>query len=100
VHFDPFFGLNLGMRSVSATEAKQNFASVLDTAQRKPVLIRRHDRDVAVVLSAVEYERLRGLNIADYLRVAHEIGQHAGAEGMTPEILNELLKDDLSAPGH
>ena len=47
------------MRSISATEAKQSLAAVLDTAQREPVVIRRHDRDVAVVLSAEEYERLR-----------------------------------------
>jgi prevent-host-death family protein len=88
------------MRSISATEAKQNLASVLDTAQREPVVIRRHDRDVAVVLSAVEYERLRGLNIAEYLRLADEIGRHAVANGMTPKILDELLSDDSPAPGH
>jgi antitoxin Phd len=88
------------MRSISATEAKQNFASVLDTAQREPVVIRRHDRDVAVVLSAVEYERLRGLNIDEYLRLADEMGKHAAARGMTPKILDELLSDDSPAPGH
>lgn len=89
------------MRSVSATEAKQNLASVLDAAQREPVVIRRHDRDVAVVMSAEEYERLRRLNIAEYLKLAEQIGKQAVANGMTPAVLEELLSDEnSSAPGH
>ena len=43
------------MRYISATDAKQGFAEVLDAAQRGPVTIRRQKRDVAVVLSVAEY---------------------------------------------
>ena len=43
------------MRSVSATEAKQRLAALLDAAQREPVVIRRQNRDVAVIMSAEEY---------------------------------------------
>jgi PHD/YefM family antitoxin component YafN of YafNO toxin-antitoxin module len=39
------------MQCVSASEAKQRLAAILDTAQREPVMIRRQKRDVAVVLS-------------------------------------------------
>jgi prevent-host-death family protein len=46
------------MQTVSATYAKQNFAAVLDQAQKGPVRIRRHDRDVAVILAPEEYEWL------------------------------------------
>jgi prevent-host-death family protein len=46
------------VRYVSATEAKQSLAAVLDAAQREPVVIRRQQRDVAVVLSVQEYARL------------------------------------------
>ena len=52
------------MRVVSATDAKQRFASVLDAAQREPVLIRRQNRDVAVIMSAEEYERIRVERVA------------------------------------
>ena len=45
------------MRIVSATEAKQRLAALLDAAQREPILIRRQKRDVAVIMSAEEYER-------------------------------------------
>jgi prevent-host-death family protein len=89
------------MRSISATEAKQSLAAVLDTAQREPVVIRRHDRDVAVVLSAEEYERLRALNAAEFLRFCDQVAEKAAARGLTPEILEQLLSDeDPPTPGH
>ena len=89
------------MRSVSATEAKQNLAAVLDTAQREPVVIRRHDRDVAVILSAEEYERLRARRVAEFQRFCDQVAEKAAARGMTPEILEQLLSDeDPPAPGH
>ena len=46
------------MQYVSASDAKQRLAAILDTAQREPVMIRRQKRDVAVVLSVQEYERV------------------------------------------
>ena len=49
------------MRYVSATEAKQRLAALLDAAQREPVMIRRQKRDVAVILSPQEHDRLRAL---------------------------------------
>jgi prevent-host-death family protein len=82
------------MRSVSATAAKQNFAAVLDDAQREPVMIRRHDRNIAVVLSTEDYDRLRGANVAEYLRIAREIGERAVARGMNEQVLQQLLADD------
>lgn len=88
------------MRSVSATEAKQNLAALIDAAQREPVVIRRHDRDAAVVLSPQEYDRLRGMSIREFQRVCDDIAERAAARGLTPEILDEVLKDeDAPAPG-
>jgi PHD/YefM family antitoxin component YafN of YafNO toxin-antitoxin module len=54
------------MRSVSATEAKQNLGVLLDSAQTEPVVIRRQKRDIAGVLSPREYgsaprDRYRGI---------------------------------------
>lgn len=84
------------MRSISASEAKQSLAAVLDTAQREPVLIRRHDRDIAVVVSPHEYERLRALNVAEFQRFCDLVAERAAARGMTPEILEQLLSDEDS----
>jgi len=82
------------MRYVSATDAKQGLAALLDAAQREPVMIRRHDRDVAVLLSAQEYERLRDLNAAEFQRFCDRIASQAAERGMNAEVLNRLLADE------
>jgi prevent-host-death family protein len=79
------------MRYVSATEAKQNLAALLDAAQREPIVIRRQKRDVAVVLSPGEYERLRAANIAEFQRFCDRIADSASERGMTEEKLSEIL---------
>ena len=80
------------MQSVSATDAKQRLAALLDAAQREPVLIRRQNRDVAVIMSAAEYERIRGNNNAELKRIMDRIGAQAAARGLTDETLAGILK--------
>jgi prevent-host-death family protein len=82
------------MRTISATEAKQNLGALLDTAQHEPVVIRRHDRDVAVILSPREYDRLRAINLAEFDQFCDRIGARAAEEGLTEEKLAALLDDD------
>ena len=46
------------MTAISATDANLKLATLLNQAQRGPVMIRENHRDVAVMLSATEYRRL------------------------------------------
>lgn len=81
------------MRHISATDAKQNLAALLDAAQHEPILIRRQKRDIAVVLSPQEYDRLRVANIDDFQRFCDRIAERAAERGLTEEKLAEILAD-------
>lgn len=82
------------MRYVSATDAKQRLAALLDAAQREPVVIRRQKRDVAVLLSPEEYDRLRALNAAEFQRFCDRVAKNAAARGLTGKKLAKILADD------
>lgn len=82
------------MRYISASEAKQNLGAILDSAQREPVTIRRQKRDVAVVLSAQEYERVCAQNREAFLRFSDRVSQQAVARGLTEQSLSEILADE------
>jgi prevent-host-death family protein len=82
------------MKRVAATEAKNRLGAILDEAQREPVVIRRQDRDVAVVLSMADYERLRNGNIQAFLELMNQVSAEAAAKGLTEARLKKLLADD------
>lgn len=82
------------MQIMSATEAKQSFAALLDKVQREPVVIRRHQRDVAVLVSPEEFERLRDLHVRELEELTNRVSAQAKARGLTEEILEDLLKDE------
>ncbi len=46
------------MAEITATDAKNRFGQVLEMAQAEPVRIQKNGRDVAIMLSADEYNRL------------------------------------------
>ncbi len=82
------------MRTVTASEAKQGLAGVIDMASREPVVIQRQKRDVAVVMSMQEYQRLVRLNVTEFQRFCDAVGRKAEAAGMNEDVLNKLLTDD------
>ena len=79
------------MQTVSATHAKQNFAAILDQSQREPVRIQRHERDIAVLVSAEEYEKIHKMRVEELIRLSEENGRYAESQGMTDELLEQLL---------
>jgi prevent-host-death family protein len=82
------------MQTISATEAKQKFAALLDTAQREPVWIQRHGRDIAVLVSPRDFEYRCKLRIQELIEITERSGAYAEAQGMTDELLKRLLADE------
>lgn len=82
------------MKRVAATEAKNRLGALLDDAQREPIVIRRQDRDIAVVLSMADYERLRTGQVQAFLELRDEIAAEAARAGLTESRLATLLTDD------
>ena len=81
------------MRYVSASEAKQRLAAVIDAVQREPVTIRRQNREVAVVLSPTDYKRLTTTNVEEFQRLCDRVSRTAKFRGMSEEVLGDLLDD-------
>ena len=81
------------MQSFTANQAKTQFGQFLDTAQREPVQVMKHDRVVGVMVSTKDYEAMR-LFYAD--RLQHRLAQSAQlaeAAGLTENKLDELLSE-------
>ena len=82
------------MKTLSVTEARRRLGALLNDAQQQPVLVRRQGHDIAVVLSIVEYERLRPGNVQAFLDLRKAAAGTAVANGLTEDRLRELLRDD------
>lgn len=82
------------MRTVTASEARQGLAEIIEASRREPVIIQRQKRNVAVVMSMEEYERLVNLNVAEFQRFSDRVGAKAQEAGMTEEVLRGLLRSE------
>ena len=80
------------MKTLGASEAKNRFGELLDLARREPIQITKKGRNVAVVLSIEEFERLSELE-DELLAFKAEKAQQEGFIGMSESeaLLEELL---------
>ncbi|AUC62514.1 toxin-antitotixin system Phd family antidote componet (plasmid) [Cyanobacterium sp. HL-69] len=82
------------MRFISATEAKQTFGNVINQAQREPITIQKKNRDVAVIMSIENYQRITRINLQEFQQFRANIGNRALEKGLTEDKLQELLAND------
>ena len=82
------------MQTFTANEAKTQFGHFIDVAQREPVRVMRRERVVGVMVSAQDYEAMRAFYANRLQHTLAEIASQAEQAGMTPELLENLLRDE------
>jgi len=81
------------MRYTTNTDTEPKLVALLDAAQREPVFIERDQQEVAVLVSARDYDRLSGKATREFLDFCNTVADNAAAKGLTEAKLEELLKD-------
>ena len=74
------------MKSITATEAKNNFGDLLMNAQSSPVAITRNGKEQGILLSIKEYSKLK-----------HQAMQNAISEGVESGFDSNLDMDSIKA---
>ncbi len=77
---------------MTSKEAQTNFGALLDSAQRHPIVIKRHKRDCVVVMSMADFEEYRKARAKSLMDFCDAASAEAAANGMTSEKLNDLLQ--------
>ncbi len=80
------------MKTLGASEAKNRFGELLDLARREPVQITKKGRNVAIVLSVEEFERLSILE-DELLAMKVEKAKEEGFIGLSESeaLLREIM---------
>lgn len=84
------------MRSISAQEAEENFATVLQAAKQSPVVVRDGRTELAVVISPDDYAQLRRYKAEKLLALCDDMAAEAASRGLTEEKLEEILAGNPS----
>jgi len=79
------------MRYTAASDTDPNLTTLLEVAQREPVFIERDQQEVAVLVSARDYDRLSGKSTREFLDFCDKMAAEAAANGLTEEKLQEIL---------
>lgn len=82
------------MRYANIQDAKQGFEDMLNMIQQEPVTVLQQGREVAVVLSPVDYKRMRSIKVSGFKRFCDSISDRAIGQGLSKEKLENLLRDD------
>ena len=82
------------MKTFTASEAKTQFGRFIDVAQREPVRVMRRERVVGFMVSAQDYEAMRAFYANRLQHTLAETALQAEQAGMTPELLENLLRDE------
>jgi prevent-host-death family protein len=83
------------MREVTASEVSKDFVAIMDAVQKEPIVVKSQDRESVAIVSMEDFEELQKLKNARLKILAHKIAEEASSNGLTPEILQNILENDL-----
>ncbi len=80
------------MKTANATDVKNRFGEYLDTAMAEPLAVNRNGRNVAVLISWAQYERLNAIEDAWWAMraMAAEKGGYLGPEDSMDALMSLL----------
>jgi prevent-host-death family protein len=81
------------MRYTAAIDSDPKLAALVDAAQDEPVFIERGQQEVAVLVSAREYDRLSSAANLDFQEFCDSVSDKAAARGLTESKFDELLNN-------
>jgi PHD/YefM family antitoxin component YafN of YafNO toxin-antitoxin module len=82
------------MQQILATEAQKDFILVMNKAQQEPIIVKENDRNTVAIISMDDYEDLVRIKNHRLKCLSEDLGQEAESNGLTVEILNEILDGD------
>lgn len=79
------------MKSMSATEVRQNFSSVISAVESEPVTISKQDKNIAVIVSSARYDELSRMEDRLYGKMAElAIKEGFASDNEAESLLNSL----------
>jgi prevent-host-death family protein len=82
------------MQYISASNARAAFSDVIAKAQKEPVMIQRQHKNVAVMISSEEYEKLRRVRTRELDDLCRRASAYAKKQGLSEKKLAALLADE------
>lgn len=81
------------MKTISSTEARQNFGLFLDTGSKEILVVKRQNREIGAFIPMKELEKLQKLRDREFKKAVKMLSEEAGASGLTGEKLEAILAE-------
>jgi PHD/YefM family antitoxin component YafN of YafNO toxin-antitoxin module len=81
------------MRYKAVIDSEPKLVALVEAAQDEPVFIERGSQEVAVLVSAIEYNRLSSAANLDFQEFCDLVSDKAAAQDLTESKLDDLLNN-------
>ena len=79
------------MKTISSTDARQNFGLFLDTGSKEILVVKRQNREIGAFIPMKELEKLQKLRDREFKKAVKMLAGEAEANGLTEKKLEVIL---------